>query len=199
MDISRQLWMAGIDAEERARLERWANAWQWYFGENPKPLTTKKGQADDNITINYARLIANVATAFLFGQPVEWQLNEDAKVETPDEAWLNETWRVNKKMLLLQKASTNGAVCGHVFLKIIPDSPLTTPYPRIINISPEYVTVVTDPDDIDLVWRYVISYPARGVNGEMLVVKQTMERKNGNLSAVTGAKREVILGGVYFA
>ncbi len=31
------------------------------------------------------------------------------------------------------------------------------------------------------------------------LAKQTMERKNGNLSAVTGAKREVILGGVYFA
>lgn len=31
------------------------------------------------------------------------------------------------------------------------------------------------------------------------LAKQTMERKNGNLSAVTGATREVILGGVYFA
>jgi anhydro-N-acetylmuramic acid kinase len=31
------------------------------------------------------------------------------------------------------------------------------------------------------------------------LARQTMERKNGNLSAVTGAKREVILGGVYFA
>jgi anhydro-N-acetylmuramic acid kinase len=31
------------------------------------------------------------------------------------------------------------------------------------------------------------------------LAKQTMERKNGNLRAVTGAKREVILGGVYFA
>lgn len=31
------------------------------------------------------------------------------------------------------------------------------------------------------------------------LAKQTMECKNGNLSAVTGAKREVILGGVYFA
>jgi anhydro-N-acetylmuramic acid kinase len=31
------------------------------------------------------------------------------------------------------------------------------------------------------------------------LAKQTMERKNGNLSAVTGAKCEVILGGVYFA
>jgi anhydro-N-acetylmuramic acid kinase len=31
------------------------------------------------------------------------------------------------------------------------------------------------------------------------LAKQTIERKNGNLSAVTGAKREVILGGVYFA
>ena len=31
------------------------------------------------------------------------------------------------------------------------------------------------------------------------LAKQTIERKNGNLSAVTGAIREVILGGVYFA
>lgn len=31
------------------------------------------------------------------------------------------------------------------------------------------------------------------------LAKQTINRKHGNLSAVTGAKREVILGGVYFA
>lgn len=31
------------------------------------------------------------------------------------------------------------------------------------------------------------------------LAKQTMNRHHGNLSAVTGAKREVILGGVYFA
>lgn len=31
------------------------------------------------------------------------------------------------------------------------------------------------------------------------LARQTMLRKNGNLSAVTGARREVILGGVYFA
>lgn len=31
------------------------------------------------------------------------------------------------------------------------------------------------------------------------LARQTMLRKNGNLSAVTGAKHEVILGGVYFA
>ena len=31
------------------------------------------------------------------------------------------------------------------------------------------------------------------------LAQQTMKRRHGNLSAVTGAKREVILGGVYFA
>ena len=31
------------------------------------------------------------------------------------------------------------------------------------------------------------------------LARQTMLRKNGNLSAVTGARREVILGGIYFA
>ena len=65
MDISKQLWLAGIDAEERARLERWGNAWAWYneFGNNPKPLTVKPNQANDNVTINYARLIVNTAAS----------------------------------------------------------------------------------------------------------------------------------------
>lgn len=185
MDISKQLWIAGIDAEERARLERWSKAWEWYFGKNQPPLLIRPGQADDNVKINYARLLVHVATAYLFGQDVAFQLDADAKEETSDEKWLNECWRVNKKMLLLQKASINGAVCGHTFLKIIQDSPLTPGYPRIIAINPEYVTVVTDPDDIDLVWRYIISYPAMGVNGEHLIIKQTTERNTAGRWTIT--------------
>jgi hypothetical protein len=185
MDISKQLWLAGIDAEERARLERWSNAWAWYFGNNPKPLTVKPGQANDNVTINYARLIVNIGVSYLFGEEPTFQLDADAEEDTHDETWLNECWRVNKKMLLLQKVAMNGAVCGHTFVKIIPDSPLTPGYPRLIAINPEYVTVVTDPDDIDLVWRYIIAYPARGKNGEHLTIKQTMERNDAGRWTIT--------------
>lgn len=185
MDISKQLWLAGIDAEERARLERWSNAWAWYFGNNPKPLTVKPGQANDNVTINYARLIVNIAAAYLFGVEPTFQLDAEATTESEPETWLNECWRVNKKMLLLQKVAINGAVCGHTFIKIIPDSPLTPGYPRLIAMNPEYVTVVTDPDDIDLVWRYIIAYPARGKNGEHLTIKQTMERNDAGRWTIT--------------
>lgn len=185
MDISKQLWLAGIDAEERARLERWGNAWAWYFGNNPKPLTVKPNQANDNVTINYARLIVNTAASYLFGVEPTFQLDATATTESEAETWLNECWRVNKKMLLLQKVAINGAVCGHTFIKIIPDSPLTPGFPRLIAMNPEYVTVVTDPDDIDLVWRYIIAYPARGKNGEHLTIKQTMERNDAGRWTIT--------------
>ncbi len=52
----------------------------------------------------------------------------------------------------------------------------------------------------------VVSSAALGIAPEWVeamafawLARQTMLRKNGNLSAVTGANREVILGGVYFA
>ena len=145
----------------------------------------KPGQANDNVTINYARLIVNIAASYLFGMEPTFQLDAMAETETPDETWLNECWRVNKKMLLLQKVAINGAVCGHTFVKIIPDSPLTPGFPRLIAMNPEYVTVVTDPDDIDLVWRYIIAYPARGKNGEHLTIKQTMERNESGRWTIT--------------
>ena len=36
--IASQMWMAGIVAEERARLERYQKAWDAYFGSVPPAL-----------------------------------------------------------------------------------------------------------------------------------------------------------------
>lgn len=175
MEIAAQLWMEGIVAEERARLERYGKAWDAYFGTFPASLKVKPGATDDNVAVNYVRLVVDKGVAFLFGKEVQWELESETDERTPAEAWLDECMRVNGGQLMLQKLAVNGGVCGHAFVKIVP---ATAPggYPRLINLSPEYVTVVCDPEDIDQVHRYVIQFPAIGVNGERLIMRQTIER-----------------------
>lgn len=177
MGLADQLWQGMIVAEERGRLEQYARAWQVYFGKHPKPLKVKEGQPDDNVTVNFARLIVDVGVSFLFGAEPQFDLDSDSSETTPAEGWLNECWRANRKSQLLQKLAMNGGVCGHVFVKIA--LPRTGGlYPRLINLSPEYVQVICNPDDIDEVWRYLIQYPAVGRNGERLVKRQTIEQND---------------------
>lgn len=169
-----RLWIEGISAEERARLDRYGKAWAAYFGEMPDTIKVKPGQPDDNIKANFARVIVDAGVSYLFGQEPTFELDEGKERSAPEQ-YLDEVWRANHKMQLLQKVATNGAVCGHAYVKIVPPKPGQR-FPRLINLSPEYVNVVCDPDDIDEVWRYVIQYPARGKNGERLVIRQTVER-----------------------
>jgi hypothetical protein len=182
MKLSDWLWQDKVVAEEQARQRRYQKVWDAYFGRLPKPLVVKPGKPDDNVALNYVRLIIDASVAFLFGQEPEFELLEGQ--ESPAEEWLDACWRENKKMQLLQKLGINGAACGHVYLKL---APAAQPggYPRLINLSPEYVTVICDPDDIDLVWRYIIEYPARGKDGERLTVRQTVERDAGQTWTVT--------------
>jgi hypothetical protein len=182
--LAAQMWMAGIVAEERARLERYQKTWDAYFGAFPPALKVRPGGADDNVAVNYVRLVVDKGVAFLFGQAVQWEMDGETQERTPGEAWLDECVRVNGGQLFFQKLATNGGVCGHAFVKIVPPT-VSGGYPRLINLSPEYVTVVCDPDDIDLVHRYIIQYPAKGKEGESLVVRQVIERDAGGRWTVT--------------
>lgn len=177
MDYADQMWIAEQTVEERARLARYQTAWAAYFGDMPKPLKVKPGQADDNVTVNYARLIVDVGASDLFGEEPKFDLDPNSNEPTPAQIWLDEVWRRNRKQILLQKLAINGGVCGHTFLKIVPR---VGDVPRLINLSPEYVSVVTDPDDIDQVWKYIIEYTARDPQtGKPLTVRQLIERDEG--------------------
>lgn len=184
MNLAANLWMQNVVVEERARLEQWRKAWDAYFGTFPATLKVKPGQADDNVAVNYVRLIVDKGVAFLFGQAVQWELDSETSERTPAELWLDECVRRSGGQLLWQKLAVNGGVCGHAFLKIVPAAQ-PGGYPRLVNLSPEYVTVVSDPDDIDVVLRYIIEYPARGAEGEQLTIRQTIERIEGGRWTVT--------------
>lgn len=174
MDYADQMWVQEQTVEERARLARYQTAWDAYFGNMPDPLKVKPGQANDNVKVNYARLIVDVGASDLFGEEPKFDLDPDSNEPSPAQIWLDECWRRNRKQILLQKAAINGGVCGHVFLKIVPR---VGDVPRLILLSPEYVSVVTDPDDIDQVWRYIIQYTARDPQtGKPLTIRQVIER-----------------------
>jgi len=172
MQLADQLWQQRVVNENHARLMQYSQAWKAYFGQHRRPLKVRVGQSDDNVIVNYCRLIVDIGVAFLFGEEPVFELNELA--ETDAEETLNEIWRANRKMQFLKKLALNGAVCGHCFVKLVPREP----YPKLVNVSPEYVTVVTDPDDVDSVWRYIIEYPAVGREGERLTIRQVIEQSD---------------------
>ncbi len=62
---------------------------------------------------------------------------------------------------------------------------------RITNLLPNATVRTTAEYGVDPQWIEAMAFA--------WLAKQTLERHPGNLCAVTGAKREVILGGVYFA
>lgn len=181
MSLNDQMWMQRITAEERGRLLEYVNAWQAYFGQIEKPLRVKPGQPDDNVRINLARMTVDTGVMFLFGDDVTFDLDAQSDTRTPAETWLDACWDANGKARLLLKLGLNGGVCGHAFLKIVGRQP----FPRLINISPEYVSVVTDPDDIDAVWRYIIQYPAVGRDGKRLTIRQVIERGESETWTIT--------------
>src|ERR1044072_2277556 len=100
--------------EERARRDRIARAWEYYYGRLPKPLKVRKGEPDDNLALNFARPIVDKGVAFLFGQDIAFGL--DASDDSEAAGYLAACWRRNGLMSLLSRIATNGGVTGHAFL-----------------------------------------------------------------------------------
>lgn len=168
---------ATIEAEQADMLARAATMqarWRAYYGQFPRPLKVEPGKPDDNVVVNKARVIVDKGVSFLFGQDIRFALDNDEQAESAPEAYLSGAWDRNKRMTTLHKLALNGAVCGHAFLKIVPDSPLTAPYPRLIVLDPETVTVYWDDDDIERVRGYKIQYNATDEGGRPIVRRQLL-------------------------
>lgn len=164
-----------VAADEISRAARISARWRAYHGQYPKLLKIRAGQPDDNVAINFARVIVDKGVSFLFGQDVNFELDE--VIETDAERWLEQCWKFNRKMTLLQKLAFNGAISGHVFVKILP----TKPFPRLILLAPETVSVMWEPDDIDRITSIKIQYPAIDhISKKPIVVRQLIERQGSS-------------------
>jgi hypothetical protein len=168
-------------AEEDERLKNIARAWAYYNGQHDKALKVVTGQPDDNVVINLARFLVNKGASFLFGKGVEFELAEGER--TPEEEWLDDAWRRNRKNTLLNRLAISGGVTGHVFLKIVPED--GRPYPRLISIEPEYVRVFWEAEDIESVWRYRIQWTEFDRDQKALERRQDIERQANDTWRIT--------------
>ena len=158
---------------ESQRLEKFQKNWMQYYGQADKPMKVKTGKPDDNVRLNFARMIVDKGVSFLFGKEVKFELTEGTK--TPQEQWLDDCWAANRKMTTLQKIALNGAVCGQTFVRLYTEP--GKQFPRLIVLDPETVTVSLAADDIDTVYGFKIQYPSIDPDTEKPVtVRQVIER-----------------------
>ncbi len=165
-----------LRAQEGDRLERMRRAWDNYYGRMSDTIKVKPGQPDDNVKINFNRLIVDKGVSFLFGHKVEFDIGGDQGETQPDEAaeeWLDQVWEANRKDTLLHKLALNGGVCGTAFLKI---QLRPGDVPRLVLVDPETVQVTTAPDDVERIERFVIAYTSQDLNGDPVMVRQTVTR-----------------------
>ena len=172
MESITDMWAREAINQRATDLERYQEAWAAYIGDMPDTLKVDKSKPNDNTKVNYIRTVVDKSVSVLFGTGLTFDLDATAEERTPPELWLDEVLRVNRFAVLLQKLGINGAIYGHPFLKI----QVGAKYPRLINIPPEYVTVVGDPDDIEAVNAYIIQYTVIDLDGRPRDSRQTVER-----------------------
>jgi hypothetical protein len=167
--------------DAQKRLLSYVLAWEAYKGELPDPLKVKQGQPNDNVKASKCRTIVDTGVSFLFGEDVGFSLDAE-KERNPAEQWLDACWAANRKMTFLGKLATNGAVCGHAFIKIVPEHEATDPYPRLIVLDPADVIVRWDDDDIEQVVLYVIQHSGLDAKtGKPVSKRQVISREDNGL------------------
>lgn len=144
---------------EMRRVERICRAWQAYYGDIPGPFKRVAGKPDDNITLNYERLIVDTGVSALFGHGVEFDVSgegETAKREdNPAQQWLDAVWKANRQDTLLHRLALNGAVAGHAWIQIVEQDGRP---PRLVVLDPASVSVRHSPLDYEDVVEYQIQW-----------------------------------------
>lgn len=124
-------------------------------GQHKAPIKS----ADDAIIVNFIGLLVDRSVASLFGKEPEFDLPGES--DAPEQQYIDEVWRANRKMQLLKRSAVYGAESGTCYVKILPDAAVTKEgklIPRLVVLDPATVTMDALPEDIDTVYRYTIAY-----------------------------------------
>ena len=191
--VARQVALTA-EAEEAARMVRMAAAWAAYYGQSEPPLKVRPGEPDDNVVLNFSRLIVDKGAGLLIGDGVGFECDTEAEAEageggagSPQQDYLDAVWKANRRDTLLHSLATNGGVCGHAWLKLVetPGRP-----PRVVNLDPQSVTAHWDPSDYQTVLRYVVAWHGIDPNtGKPVAYRQTHTPDGGGW-AITDERAE---------
>lgn len=142
--------LAVLDGRER--LHRIKRAYDAYYYGGPDTLKVRRGEVDDNIKINYARLIVDAGVANLFGGHLQVQATADAaeSVQQVIDAMLD----YNGGGLLWQRIGTSGAIGGTMFYRLMPQEDTV----RVVVLDPSTVEIEWADDDHETVRGYVVTY-----------------------------------------
>jgi hypothetical protein len=145
-DYIRATRAANLVETEFERLRRIDAAWSAYNGTNVLPVKVGTDGTDDNVRVNLARTIVDKSVSWLFGADRALALAADDEGDT---ARLDELWPINDRASVLAQAGVNGAVTGHVFLRLI-----EAPEIRVVVLDPSNMEVTWDADDFEHVTEF---------------------------------------------
>lgn len=157
-DTKRTDFFSLMKDEKSKRKDAYNRAWDYYNGKQPSQLDRKDKEPDDNVIINVTREAIDRTLSFLFPAMPIFELDPDTSEETPDEAWLRETWEANGGLALVLDMAMFGALSGQSYLRIMPaDIELTGhPYPQVLTLDPSTVMSYWRADDMRVVvWHEI--------------------------------------------
>ena len=139
--------------DEKDRIERIARAATSYQGDAPPPLRLSPDGFDDNVRLNFARLIVDKGVAFLFGKGPEITLDDQSEQSSKEEA-SEAMWEASGGLLAMQRLAVNGGIAGHAIAKLVEGDPL----PRIVVIDPQNFSMKWRGDDHEVITEYAITW-----------------------------------------
>ena len=82
-----------------------------------------------------------------------FEIGDDVQGEADQR--LDDLWTANDAQILLHNMALQGALGGHVFVKLVPSEAIGV---RLLLLNPRQITVFWQPDDMQNVTAYVIGY-----------------------------------------
>jgi len=163
-------WLQGGSSSEfYDRSTNMASRREYRLGAQKRFLRRSREGFDDNVIGNFLGLALDRGVSLLFGKPVKFEWEEG----TPDDLieYIEGIWEANNMPVLLHKLGMYGAEDGTVFVKLVPDYEKGW---RIVPQDPIYKDIVTDPNDEEIIIRYVTQYKYSDENGFEIAKRETM-------------------------
>lgn len=147
--------------DDRAKI--FARHWEYYKGNLPEPLKLERDGYNDNVILAKIDQLADKCVSFLFGDGVTFNADPTSTEDDPTDQAIAELWQANRGNLLLHKLGLNGAIAGHVAVRI---EPREGDYPRIVAINPAHLSVFWDETDMERVLWYRLQYRYQNGSGK---------------------------------
>lgn len=172
IELLREHWYRTVTADEAERLQRIRRAYDAYEGRHGPTIARRPGQPSSEVPVNLCRLIVDAKVSALFGSGVRVELDEQR--ETPAEQWLREWWHREQLTVKLMNAALNGAISGHVFLRLTADRP----YPRVIVLDPLSVSFSWVNEDVERITEFRITWNDTDSHNQPVVRQQRITQRD---------------------